>query len=194
MKSKLSEWITLILLLGGCNWLLAQPSSNDSPENVTMFHPTMDEVTKSVGWRPLREHHPVDGTFEVRIWTIPAHRIAQAPCIALKFAQQKWMVSEIATQVETGNYVANVLVPTTSWPAIWTDLEKLGILRLPDESKTENQSAVLDGCRCIVEISLPSGYRAYSYSNTNHGWSPESRQLALILKRLHDAIKRQPPG
>lgn len=170
------------------------------------------DYAATAGLRELKTATLQSGASEIRIWTgfgvIAPHHAVILTMAAGQPAQGR-ALNRFRHDPDDGEYMRELLSECASapqyrqdmvtcdaklarpvdWPALYKQVERLGITALPDESSlppTEYQ--VHDGAAIVVEIAAPGGYRAYSYSNPMFRSEPEAEAALEIMRTVNNVF------
>jgi hypothetical protein len=122
---------------------------------VKIFFESIDNLTKRLGFKPLRAIVIQPGNLEVRIWT--GFGISGQGGTIIKRVGGKWsgviLSDPRGTQMINGRYVepsAKKAPSTIDWAQIWEKLERAGIEDIRDDSEIPHCQEVLDGVSYVV--------------------------------------------
>jgi hypothetical protein len=179
-----------LLLLAGLSFSGEEQRSVADAGWESIFFREIDRVATNTGIMTLRQKPPMADEIQLRVWA------------GFGLSPLQGLVIERAGGIWRGRYVCEgggqngqaalnprELKPSRPWPQVWEQVDKLGVLALPDESQLKPDGvAVLDGICYVVEVRTSGVYRTYMYNNPgSHKW-PEAAKLSQVVMFLGRAF------
>jgi hypothetical protein len=146
------------------------------------------DAARERDWIPLREKNIVAESIEIRIWrTCPVGLRLNLEVTLIQREELSWTGFRHDEQY-SGPVAPN---PVMGWDGLWENIEKLGILSLPDSSMlplSKVGSGFMGGEYYSVEINDGRQYRVYSYDNPAVQDWPEAKRLLEIVDVLRVSL------
>lgn len=149
-----------------------------------IFFRSIDELTRKIHWKPLRSAPVGADSLEVRVWI--GFGLVPLQAYRLRREGDHWSAEHIIDSVERAAAAdVHAAVPKSGWPALWRELDQLGLLTLPDSSALPPpEELVADGESYVVEINTGNTYRTYQYGNPQFQRWPEAKKIVRIIDIL----------
>lgn len=169
---------------GNQKLLISVPEAEWEP----FFFKSLEKHTRKIGLPSLRTVVlPNKDDLEVRLWIDRLPDVISG--ITLQRISNKWSAERIYGTSERQGFPITqekLPVPKSGWHGIWEKLEAIGILTLPDASKSKCDVVMLDGSSIIIETNYNWSYRTYHYSNPQRAECDEAKRVISIIQILFD--------
>lgn len=146
----------------------------------------LDDYANHYGFPKLRETMLPEDDLEVRIW-VGFGRYGEDGLI-LKRTWGIWSAVNLRQMIchleEKGRY--DLSAPKSGWKALWQKLVEAEILTLPDDSKLDYESGIIDGKSYVVETNYDNLYRMYYHNNPHIEKFREAERMVKIGQVIAD--------
>lgn len=158
--------LSIVILIGG-----TVTSCQSKPEPLVVpqtkpweshFFRTIDQATNLADILALRKTSLNRSDLEVRVWRFAL----SLEGVILTRVHGRWTARYIKFNYEPNKIEPKALQPVElEWDELWANLEKNGILTLPDSTEIDCFGSDLDGLQYVVELGQNGEYRNYIYSS-----------------------------
>lgn len=180
-----------ITLLAAQGPKLAIPKATWEP----IFFESIDARAKMANLPSLRSAVLPHGDIEVRVWN--GFGLTYLEGVVLRRRSERWSADWLPPTPPAKKAFGKpqpIGRPSGELVPLWTKLQTLGLLNLPDASELPDDGThVLDGMSHVVEIQKDGLYRTYHYSNPSyHKTWPEAKRIIAIVDTLEADLKLTP--
>jgi hypothetical protein len=149
-----------------------------------IFFLAINPLAESASLQPLRQADLPKGALEVRVWV--GFGLTPLEGFRLRRDGKQWSGLHAREGLgEKWPLSVKSVSPKAGWETLWTQVDAMGILTLPDSSTLPDEALCLDGVSYVVEISDGETYRTYMYGNPQEQKWPEAKKIIEIVKILY---------
>jgi hypothetical protein len=167
--------------------VLVRPPERAAPYSWERYYLQYPKAwTTEAGIHDLASTTLPEGVEEIRVWTHYSPRTRYVGTVLQKRGKTFNAVRIAFPAVDPAKCEGLVrgVAACAPWDVTWAELERLGVMTLPDASELAGQVIVEDGTGYVVEVQRGGQYRTYHYDNTTSQTWPEARKIEAIASAL----------